>query len=318
MVVRGEFTGRTAMVTGAGQGIGEAVVRALADRGARVLATDLDEKGVRRLAEEYGEGYAEDGSYDSHRDDGSYGSRGGHDSYGSYGDDGSYGRGVEHDRHRHDPELREYRGPQVVARVLDVRDAAAVETAVAEAESTLGPLDVVVNVAGVLYTAPVADTTDDVWAKTFAVNATGVFHVSRAAARRMAARGGGSIVTVASNAAGIPRAGLSAYAASKAAAVMFTKCLGLEVAARGVRCNTVSPGSTLTGMQRALWTEGDEEAAARRVIEGDLAGHRTGIPLGRIADPADIADAVVFLASDRARHITMHDLYVDGGATLRA
>jgi 2,3-dihydro-2,3-dihydroxybenzoate dehydrogenase len=74
----------------------------------------------------------------------------------------------------------------------------------------------------------------------------------------------------------------------------------------------------MTDMQRALWTEGEEESSARRVIEGDLASYRTGIPLGRIAEPADIADAVVFLASDRARHITMHDLYVDGGATLRA
>ncbi|SCD91251.1 2,3-dihydro-2,3-dihydroxybenzoate dehydrogenase [Streptomyces sp. SolWspMP-sol7th] len=70
-------------------------------------------------------------------------------------------------------------------------------------------------------------------------------------------------------------------------------------------------------MQRAMWGE-DQEAGARRVVEGDPATFRTGIPLGRIAEPADIADAVTFLASDRARHITMHDLYVDGGATLRA
>ena len=128
----------------------------------------------------------------------------------------------------------------------------------------------------------------------------------------------GSIVTVASNAAGIPRTSMAAYAASKAAAVMFTKCLGLEVAPLGVRCNTVSPGSTLTDMQRGMWTTGDEEAAVRRVVEGDAKTYRTGIPLGRIADPSDIADAVAFLVSDRARHITMHDLYVDGGATLRA
>jgi 2,3-dihydro-2,3-dihydroxybenzoate dehydrogenase len=101
---------------------------------------------------------------------------------------------------------------------------------------------------------------------------------------------------------------------------MFTKCLGLELAASGVRCNTVCPGSTLTDMQRAMWTASGTtaETGARHVIEGDLAAHRTGIPLGRIADPADIAEAVVFLASDRARHITLHDLYVDGGATLRA
>lgn len=258
-----ELAGRLALVTGAGRGIGEAVVASLVEQGARVLATDLAPEGLAALADKYGE--------------------------------------------------------QVTARPLDVTDAAAVEALVAEAERTLGPLDVAVNVAGILRSSDVVDLTDADWAATFAVNTNGVFHVSRSVARRMAGRGRGSIVTVASNAAGIPRAGLAAYAASKAAAVMFTKCLGLEVASRGVRCNTVSPGSTLTDMQRALWTASTEQAeATRRVIEGDLATHRTGIPLGRIADPADIADAVAFLVSDRARHITMHDLYVDGGATLRA
>jgi 2,3-dihydro-2,3-dihydroxybenzoate dehydrogenase len=209
---------------------------------------------------------------------------------------------------------------RVTARPLDVTDAAAVEAVVTETEQTFGPLDIAVNVAGILRSSHVLDLSDEDWAATFAVNSTGVLHVSRAAARRMAGRGRGSIVTVASNAAGIPRAGMAAYAASKAAAVMFTKCLGLEVAARGVRCNTVSPGSTLTDMQRAMWASSgtDEQTAARGVIEGDLASYRTGIPLGRIADPCDVADAVVFLVSDRARHITLHDLYVDGGATLRA
>ncbi|GAA4490273.1 2,3-dihydro-2,3-dihydroxybenzoate dehydrogenase [Actinoallomurus oryzae] len=260
-----ELTGRFALVTGAGRGIGAAVVARLAGDGARVLATDVDPEGAETLAGQY--------------------------------------------------------PAQVTVRELDVTDAGAVESLVEEAERTLGPLDIAVNVAGVLRCSDVTDLSDEDWAHTFAVNTGGVFHVSRAAARRMAARGRGSIVTVASNAAGVPRAGMSAYAASKAAAVMFTKCLGLEVAARGVRCNTVSPGSTLTGMQRAMWAASgaeDEAAAARRVIEGDLAAHRTGIPLGRIAEPEDVADAVLFLVSDRARHITMHDLYVDGGATLRA
>ncbi len=264
MSTEGELSGRLALVTGAGRGIGEAVVDALVARGARVLATDLMPEGAERLAERYAD--------------------------------------------------------HVTARPLDVTDATAVEALVAEAEDALGPLDIAVNVAGILRSSPAVDLTDEDWAATFAVNTDGVFHVSRAAARRMAERGSGSIVTVASNAAGIPRAGMSAYAASKAAAVMFTKCLGLEVAARGVRCNTVSPGSTRTEMQRAMWAaSGDDEATAvRRVIEGDPAAYRTGIPLGRIADPADIAEAVAFLVSDRARHITLHDLYVDGGATLRA
>ncbi|MFD4576705.1 2,3-dihydro-2,3-dihydroxybenzoate dehydrogenase [Streptomyces sp. NPDC058417] len=211
-------------------------------------------------------------------------------------------------------------GDRVVAGALDVTDAAAVERTVADAERAIGPLDIAVNVAGILRGARVVDLDDADWAGVFAVNTDGVLHVSRAVARRMTARGRGSIVTVASNAAGVPRAGMAAYAASKAAAVMFTKCLGLEVAPYGVRCNTVSPGSTLTDMQRAMWdrSPGGPEAGQRAVIEGDLAAYRTGIPLGRIAEPADVADAVAFLVSDRARHITLHDLYVDGGATLRA
>ena len=90
--------------------------------------------------------------------------------------------------------------------------------------------------------------------------------------------------------------------------------VGEMLARSGVRCNIVAPGSTDTAMQRALWTD---DAAPQRVVDGDPATFRTGIPLGRIAAPRDIAEAVLFLASDRARHITMQELYVDGGATLR-
>ncbi|MFD6426397.1 2,3-dihydro-2,3-dihydroxybenzoate dehydrogenase [Streptomyces sp. NPDC060198] len=263
-----EFDGRLALVTGAGRGIGEAVVTALVEHGARVVATDIAPDGIEALARKY--------------------------------------------------------GSRVVARPLDVTDADAVEAAVEEVEQAIGPVEFAVNVAGVLRGADVLDTSDAHWAATFAVNVDGVFHLSRSVARRMAARGRGGIVTVASNAAGIPRAGMAAYAASKAASAMFTKCLGLEMAPHGVRCNSVCPGSTMTDMQRGMWADlgpGDPEsmaAAADRVVAGDLAAYRTGIPLGRIADPADIADAVTFLLSDRARHITMQDLYVDGGATLRA
>ncbi|PRX97821.1 2,3-dihydro-2,3-dihydroxybenzoate dehydrogenase [Allonocardiopsis opalescens] len=197
----------------------------------------------------------------------------------------------------------------------DVTDRAAVDAAVDRIEDELGPVRLAVNVAGVLRTGPVVDCSDDDWAAVFGVNATGVFHVSRAVARRMVGRRSGSIITVASNAAGIPRAGMAAYSASKAAAVLFTKSLGLELAGYGIRCNVVSPGSTDTPMQRAMWaTSGGGAAAA---VAGDPRRFRTGIPLGRLAGPGDVAAAVVFLASDAARHITMHDLYVDGGATMR-
>lgn len=197
----------------------------------------------------------------------------------------------------------------------DVGDSAAVEQLIAHVEREIGPIDMLVNVAGVLRTGLIHSLSDEDWEKTFSVNSTGVFNVSRAVARRMIPRRTGAIVTVGSNAAAVPRMHMAAYAASKAAALMFTKCLGLELAEYNIRCNIVSPGSTDTPMQRSLW-QGEE--AAQGVIEGSLETFKTGIPLGKLASPADIADAVVFLLSDGARHITMHDLRVDGGATLGA
>ncbi|HCT77762.1 MAG TPA: 2,3-dihydro-2,3-dihydroxybenzoate dehydrogenase [Micromonosporaceae bacterium] len=191
----------------------------------------------------------------------------------------------------------------------DVTDAEAVEEAFTLTEAELGPIDIVVAVAGVLHTGPVTEFSDADWSHTFAVNTTGVFHTCRAAARRMVPRRRGSIIVISSNAAGVPRAGMAAYAASKAAATMFTKSLGLELAPHGIRCNVIAPGSTDTPMLQAM-------AGAQHAIDGDPASFRIGIPLGRLADPSDIADAVLFLASGRARHITMHELYIDGGASL--
>jgi 2,3-dihydro-2,3-dihydroxybenzoate dehydrogenase len=197
--------------------------------------------------------------------------------------------------------------------VADVACSAEVNAMVERAERELGPISYLVNAAGVLRAGPAASLTDDDWATTFAVNATGVFYVSRAVARAMIGRKRGSIVTVTSNAAGTPRCGMAAYAASKAAASSFTKSLGLELAGHGIRCNVVSPGSTDTPMLTSLWADGDP---ARASIEGTPLAFKVGIPLGRIAQPADIADAVLFLLSDRASHITLHDLTVDGGAAL--
>lgn len=209
-------------------------------------------------------------------------------------------------------------GGTVVGLVTNVADGVAVEAAVAAAEDQLGQLDVLVNAAGVLRTGQAVDIDPASWARSFAVNTDGVLHASAAVGRRMRDRGRGSIVTVASNAAGVPRSGMAAYAASKAAAMMFTRCLGLELASAGVRCNIVCPGSTDTPMLRELFPNGEDRACAAAAIAGSPVQYRVGIPLGRVADPEDIADAVAFLCSDRARHITMQALYVDGGATLRA
>ncbi|WP_225726898.1 MULTISPECIES: 2,3-dihydro-2,3-dihydroxybenzoate dehydrogenase [unclassified Nocardia] len=206
------------------------------------------------------------------------------------------------------------RGGRVHPYRVDVADEAAVEAAGARIEAELGPVAVLVNVAGVLRTGVVAELTSADWAATFAANTNGVFHLSRFAARTMRRRRAGAIVTVGSNAAELPRIGMAAYAASKAAATQFTKCLGLELAPYRIRCNVVSPGSTNTAMQQALWQDGDGLAKA---VAGDPLAFRTGIPLGRIAEPEDVARLVTFLVSDDARHITMQNIYVDGGASLR-
>lgn len=202
---------------------------------------------------------------------------------------------------------------RLLTRVVDVSDAAAVDAAVAEAEATLGPIDCLACVAGVLQMGRVIDLDDAQWSRTLAINAGGVFHTCRAVARRMVERRRGAIVNVSSNAATTPRAGMAAYAASKAAVTQLSRCLALELAEYGVRCNVVSPGSTDTEMQRAMWRQGSSREA---VISGHAPSHRLGIPLGKIATPDDIVDSILFLLSDRAGHITLHDLRVDGGATL--
>jgi len=112
----------------------------------------------------------------------------------------------------------------------------------------------------------------------------------------------------------VPRHGMAAYAASKAAATMFTRCLGLELAPLGIRCNIVAPGSTLTPMQTGMWADAE---GGQRVIDGNPDTYKAGIPLRKLATPEDIAQSVMFLLSDQAGHIAMSDLYVDGGATLR-
>ncbi|MCZ8519583.1 MULTISPECIES: 2,3-dihydro-2,3-dihydroxybenzoate dehydrogenase [Paenibacillus] len=258
--IKNEFRDQVVLVTGAAQGIGAAVVRAFAERGAKVAAVDLQLAALERLA---GEWCAE--------------------------------------------------GLAVTAVGADVRSADAAKEAAEHVERELGPIRVLVHAAGILRTGPLDTLSSEDWSDTLAVNIGGVFHMSQAVVSYMKPRRSGVIVTVSSNAAAVPRMNMGAYAASKAAVTMLTKCLGLELAGDGIRCNIVSPGSTDTPMLRSMWTD-DEGMQA--TLHGSLPGYRTGIPLNKLATPEDIACGVLFLASEQAGHLTMHDLRIDGGATL--
>jgi 2,3-dihydro-2,3-dihydroxybenzoate dehydrogenase len=193
---------------------------------------------------------------------------------------------------------------------LDVGDPEQVEHTVAAVWDSVGPVDSLVNGAGVLSSGPGATTTDEDWHRQFSVNAFGVFALCRALGPRMAGRGGGSIVTIGSNAGAVPRSGMVAYAASKAAASSVTRSFGLELGPRNVRCNVVCPGTTRTAMIKSLGSESDLVGGRPELFKG-------GIPLGRIASPEDIASVVVFLAGDDARHVTLQEVVVDGGASQR-
>lgn len=208
------------------------------------------------------------------------------------------------------------KGYKVHAYAIDISSSRAVNEMIEDVENKLGPVHYLVNAAGVLKVGHVINLVEKDWDISMQVNAKGVFLMSSTVARRMIVNNiKGAIVTLASNAALVARMDMAAYSASKAAIIAMTKCLGLELAEYGIRCNIVAPGSTDTDMLRTLWNGKDGTHIS---VEGSPENYRVGVPLGRIAQPSHVADTIRFLLSNQAAHITMETLTVDGGASLGA
>lgn len=192
----------------------------------------------------------------------------------------------------------------VVGFPADVADPAAARGAVDEAVRRLGGLDVLVNNAGIAIAEPFLTSTVEAWDRTMAVNARAAFVVAQAAARVMAGAGGGAIVTISSTNGILGEVELVHYNASKAAVLLMTKTIAIELAAAGVRANSVCPGFILTDL---AYEAGESPES--------IANYAEKIPMGRVGRPDEVAEAVVFLASDRASFITGTELVVDGGQT---
>jgi NAD(P)-dependent dehydrogenase (short-subunit alcohol dehydrogenase family) len=252
-----------AVITGAGSGIGRAVARMMAARGAAVAALDLDERAAQETAR-----------------------------------------------------LISDTGARAAAYRADVRRRTDVDEAVSAAVRDLGPLDIMVNNAGILDGYFDVDEMDeDVWRRVIDIDLTGVFLGCKRALREMLPRGRGRIVNMASVAGLNGTGGGAAYVAAKHGVVGLTRQMAVVYSARGISVNCVCPGPILTNLRRhsqELLGPGVPDISQRGVaVNEDQI--RSLIPSGARGTPDDVAAAVCFLASDEAGYITGHSLVVDGG-----
>ena len=258
--------GKVALVTGSARGIGRGIALALAESGAAVAVADLHPrpfKGERyyRLRERWSGPDEDVATAEAVR---------------------ALGRGS-------------------VELTLDVADPDSALAAVETCTSELGPVDVLVNNAGIVNNIARIDAmTPEAWSHEVQVNLNGAFHCVRAAVPAMAERGWGRVVNIASVAALQPGLGQPAYSASKAGLVAFTRSVAQEFGPRGVTANAVLPGLIATPLVRSM-------------PESMREGVRTRTPVGRLGEPADIGNLVAFLASPRASFISGVAIPCDGG-----
>lgn len=181
----------------------------------------------------------------------------------------------------------------------------------AAARAALGRLDIVVNNAGVITRGVVTETSDADWTLSIGVNLQAPFRICRAAIPLMADQGGGAIINVASCWGLRPGPNHAVYCMTKAAIASLTQCMGMDHAHQGIRINAVAPNEVNTPMLRAGF--------AKRGFDPDTAVADLGktVPLGRIAEPEDIADVILFLASDAARYLCGTVVEVNGGKPVK-
>ena len=196
------------------------------------------------------------------------------------------------------------RGLRVHALAFDVTDADAVEASIAQIESTIGAIDILINNAGMQHRAPFAEFPVDAWRKLTATNLDSVFYVGRAVAQRMIARKRGKIINICSVQSELGRPGIAPYAATKGAVKMLTKGMAIDLGKHGIQVNGLGPGYFRTELNQALVDD--------PVFSIWLAG-RT--PAGRWGNVEELHGAAIFLASDAASFVSGHILYVDGGIT---
>jgi NAD(P)-dependent dehydrogenase (short-subunit alcohol dehydrogenase family) len=255
--------GRVAVVTGAGSGIGRAIAEAMAAKGARVAAVDVDEPAARETVERITR---------------------------------SGGRGM--------------------AVRADVSRAADVDRAIELAGRELGPLDIMVNNAGVLDAyLDVHEVDEALWRRVIDINLTGVFLGCQRAIREMLPRGRGRIINMASVAGLNGTGGGAAYVAAKHGVVGLTRQMAVVYSARGLTINAICPGPVLTELRehsRQILGPGAPDMRDRGVAVSD-AQVRALVPAARRGTVEDIAAAACYLASDEAAYVTGHALVVDGG-----
>jgi NAD(P)-dependent dehydrogenase (short-subunit alcohol dehydrogenase family) len=245
-----DLSGKVALVTGGGRGIGRAIAMGLARAGASVVVASRTQKEIDAVAGEI-----------------------------------------------------QRSGGKALAVVTDLTVNDQLENLVQAAVKEFGRIDILVNNAARSFLRSLMDLREDGWDKVFNTNVKAAWLLSRLVARRMMEQKSGRIINITTVGAEKAELGMAAYGCSKAALKMLTRCMAREWAPFGIQVNAVGPGLTKTDFSKPIWSNPE---VAKHVS--------AAIPMGRLAEPEEIVGSVLFLASDAARFITGHSIYVDGGA----